>query len=348
MSLARRILPLFIPHLGCGHNCVFCSQRSISGHTEPVTPASVAEALASLSRPVDELAFYGGSFTALPLSAQEGYLSAAAPFLQKGVIRAIRVSTRPDAVSVPALEQLRRYGAETVELGAQSMDDAVLRVSGRGHSAEDTAQAAARLRRFGFRVILQMMTGLPGSSPERDFRTGEALAALRPDGVRIYPTVILRDTPLYDLWRRGEYREHTVSDAVEICARLLPLFESKGIPVIRLGLNPTDALSAGQAAGGAYDPALGEKVRSRIYLEKARALLRRGGYGACAVLGVCKSDVSQLIGQHRCNLEALRTEFHLERLSVRPAELPRGEVALLEAKGTAREDRSDRNTRPLP
>ena len=145
------------------------------------------------------------------------------------------------------LARLRRYGVETVELGAQSMDDEVLRLAGRGHTAEDVVNAAGAVRAAGFHLILQMMTGLPGDSAEKDVETAKKLIALHPDGVRIYPTVIVRDTALYELWRAGRYREHTIEDAVAVCAQLVPLFEEAGVEIIRLGLNPTEELSAGAA-----------------------------------------------------------------------------------------------------
>lgn len=147
-----------------------------------------------------------------------------------------------------------RYGVETVELGAQSMDAEVLRRSARGHTAEDVERASKLIKASGFRLILQMMTGLPGDTAEKDIETAREIIALEPDGVRIYPTVIVRDTALYDMWRAGKYMEHTVEDAVSVCAQLVPLFEAAGIPIIRLGLNPTDDLSGGDAARRGISP----------------------------------------------------------------------------------------------
>lgn len=335
MKPRRRVLPLFIPHLGCPHDCVFCAQRRISGQLTPVTPADVDAAMAALEHPVDEAAFYGGSFTALPTAEQAALLEAAQPYLRSGKVGALRVSTRPDAVDGAALDLLQRYHVETVELGAQSMDDGVLAGSGRGHTAADTERAARLVKARGFRLVLQMMTGLPGSSDALDLMTAERLAALRPDGVRIYPTVILRDTALYDLWQYGIYREHAVEDAVRVCAHLLPVFEKAGIPVIRLGLNPTDELTNGAAAGGAYHPALGELVQSRIFLERARALLHGSKPGTDMVLGVCKSDISRMTGQRRCNLAALAKEFRLHSLRVAEADVAKGEIVILEQEKTA-------------
>lgn len=329
MSPRRRILPLFIPHLGCPHHCVFCDQRRVSGSGRSVGPPEVTAALAALTEDVEELAFYGGSFTLLPRETQTALLKAAAPYLARGTIRRIRVSTRPDGIDPAALALLRGYGVETVELGAQSMDDGVLRACGRGHSAADTERAARLVREGGFSLVLQMMTGLPGSSDEKDVETARRIAALAPDGVRIYPTVVLRDTPLYALWSAGRYREHSVEDAVRVCAEIVPLFDGAGIPILRLGLNPTEALSGGEACAGAYHPALGELVRARIYLQKARSLLHGSSPGGRVVLGVCKSDFSQMTGQRRCNLAALAEEFQTESIRVTAAEVPKGTVVLL-------------------
>ena len=171
-----------------------------------------------------------------------------------------------------------------------------------------------------------MMTGLPGSDDARDIQTARSIAALHPDGVRIYPTVILRDTPLCDLWQAGKYREHTVEDAVRVCARILPIFENAGIPVIRLGLNPSDELSGGAAVGGAYHPALGELVRSRLWRDKAEAILSGVEPGADVVLGVSANRISVMTGQHRANLSYLQERFALRSVCVCASDVPDGEI----------------------
>ena len=337
MSPRRRILPVFVPHLGCPHDCVFCNQKRISGQALPATAEAVVQTIRqgiSVAGPGCELAFYGGSFTAIPVQEQEALLGAALPFLRSGDLAAIRVSTRPDAVDAASLERLRRFGVKTVELGAQSMWDEVLTASGRGHTAADTCRSAALLREAGFSVILQMMTGLPGSNDELDIETARQIIALRPDGVRIYPTVVLRDTALFDLWRTGLYQEHTVEDAVCVCAEILPLFRQAGIPVIRLGLNPTDDLSGGAAAAGAYHPAMGELVRSRILLTRARTLLADTAPGDRVTLTVAPGLVSPMIGQHRCNLQTLMEEFALTSLQVRPGEMEAEELIRLDVAKT--------------
>lgn len=327
MKDKHRILPLFIPHLGCPNQCVFCNQKRISGSLFPVSGEIVQRELEKLGGEKDyELAFYGGSFTAIPVEEQTRLLEAAQPFREKGVITAIRVSTRPDAVDIPRLDLLKSMGVTTVELGAQSMTGEVLRLSQRGHTAEDVEKASALVKAAGFSLVLQMMTGLPGETAESSVESAKKIIALGPDAVRIYPTVIVKATPLYDAWLKGEYREHTVEDAVSVCAELLPLFQAAGIPVIRLGLNPTEELSGGEAAGGAYHPALGELVQSRLRRKECEEALIGVRTGQAVTITVPRTQLSQYIGQKRCNTDFLREKFGLARLRFRGADVEKMSV----------------------
>ena len=323
MSARESIIPVFVPHLGCPNDCVFCNQRRISGSVTPATPQDVVEAIErakTLTGPETrrQLAFYGGSFTAIPVSEQEALLDAAGPYLESGDIVSLRLSTRPDAIDAATLKRLKAYGVETIELGAQSMSERVLALSGRGHTAQDVEDASAQVKAAGFKLILQMMTGLPGADDESNVESARRIAALKPDGVRVYPTVIVRDTALFDIWKAGRYKEHTVENAVRVCAKILPIFEEAHIPVIRLGLNPTEDLSGGDAVGGAYHPALGELVKSRIMREKAEALLEGVLPGSEAVLRVNPRLMSQLVGQHGANRAYLTERFALKRLRIVP------------------------------
>ena len=277
--------------------------------------------------PETELAFYGGSFTAVQERLQRELLEAARDFVAGG--GSIRVSTRPDAVSDQSLDLLKSYGVRTVELGCQSMDDGVLLASGRGHTADDVRKASRAVRNAGLRLILQMMTGLPGDTREKSLKTAGQLADLQPDGVRIYPAVILRGTRLHTMWLTGNYREHTVEEAACWCADILPIFESRGIPVIRLGLNPSEELSAGQAIGGAYHPAFGQIVGSLRFLEVERRLLSAGPLTGTAEILAHPSRMSEAVGHASVNRKALEREFPGIRVRFVPlASLPREGVTI--------------------
>ena len=339
MSARRDIFPIFIPHLGCPHACVFCNQNAITDRDARNALCALDGLLQSGqqndgSRQGRELAFYGGSFTAIPVEQQLVYLEKAKQALDAGLVSSVRLSTRPDAVDAETLDRLRRYGVTTVELGAQSMRDEVLSQSGRGHTAEDVRRASRMIRGAGFSLGLQMMTGLPGDDDQGALDTAQELILLRPDFVRIYPTVIVRGTALERLWREGTYREHTLEDAVRVCSRLLPLFDAAGIPVIRLGLNPTDRLSAGDALAGAYHPALGELVYSRVLRNRMEEMLSvLDCAGREVEILVPPTRLSQAIGQKKANLRWLSDRFRLSSLRIRPAaELSEIEIHILKTQ----------------
>lgn len=328
-------MPLFIPHAGCPNQCVFCNQKRISGSLFPVSAQDVEKALLALGDVKNyELAFYGGSFTAIPIEEQEALLKAVQPFRQSGKISSIRISTRPDAIDWQRLELLQSMGVTTIELGAQSMNNDVLLQTCRGHSAERVVASSQMIRAKGFSLVLQMMTGLPGESDESAMESAKKIIQLKPDAVRIYPTVIVKDTPLYDSWLQGEYTEHTLEQAVALCARLLPLFQRANIPVIRLGLNPTEELSGGQAAGGAYHPALGEMVLSRMRRDECEKLLSPCFQGKDVAITVPKKLLSQYVGQKKANLVYLRDKFALQSLVFLPQDRENvpAEIAIVEKK----------------
>ena len=324
MRPKRYIIPVFVPHLGCPHNCVFCNQRRISGQVRPQTAQTVKEEIEkALPRIPDgaetELAFYGGSFTAISPSQQEELLGAVRPYIRENKIKSIRLSTRPDCIDRETVERLLSYNVKTVELGVQSLDDEVLRLSERGHSQADAIRAVGIIRQTNLKLILQMMTGLPGDTADKAVATAEKILELKPDGVRIYPTVIVKDTPLYDMYLEGRYKENTVEDAVEICSVIVPMFRKAGIPVIRLGLNPTEELSGGAAAGGAYHPALGQLVESRIYLKKAEEIIKETFGGTIPdklIFEVGRGQTSTFVGQKRRNVLELRDKYGIREIKV--------------------------------
>ena len=306
-------IPVFVPHVGCPQRCSFCDQHAISGAGGAPSPAEAARlcrrGLEELPPrfPQAEIAFFGGSFTAIPREEMIAFLEAVQPLRRHPRFGGIRISTRPDAVDMEILGILRRYGVRAIELGAQSLYNKVLEANRRGHTAEQAAEAAALIRNGGFELGLQMMTGLYRSSPELDWGTGCRLAELSPDTVRIYPTAVLRGTLLAELMARGEYVPPSLEETVELCARLLELFEERGIRVIRLGLHPSEQLSR-EAVGGCVHPALGELCRSRVFRRRVCRAAEERGEAPAAIL-VPPRELSQAVGQKKCNLSWLRRRW---------------------------------------
>ena len=316
---------LFVPHAGCPHRCSFCDQRAIAGTGDRMTPDKVeaaclqAESRITLPGRQAELAFFGGSFTALPKKEMCALLDAALPFVRRGVFRGIRLSTRPDCVDEGILAALAGRSVTAVELGAQSMDDAVLVQNGRGHTAADVERAAGLIRARGLSLGLQMMTGLPGSTPDTDRETAARLAALRPDMMRIYPTVALRGTPLDGMVRSGAYIPPTLEETVALCAELLLFFEEeRDIPVIRLGLHASPDLEQNRVAGP-WHPAFRELCEGRIYRDRAASLLRECGIPPGPVRLVHPRALSAMIGQRRGNVVWFRERGYRVEVEGDPA-----------------------------
>lgn len=295
---------LFVPHLGCPHNCIFCDQRAISGTRSPITAEEIKKACEVASgSPHDvknsEIAFFGGSFTAVDRQTQEMCLTAASEFLgtQFG---GIRISTRPDRTDDEELEFLKSYGVTSIELGAQSMFRSVLDANERGHSPEDTVRACERIKKHGFSLGLQMMTGLYGSDDEKDRITAQKFVELRPDTVRIYPTVVLKNTRLEQLYREKKYTPPTLEKSAELCAELLELFRAENIRVIRLGLHSGGNVDDGFVAG-VYHPAFGEICENIIFRRKAEKELCSREKGFYTLL-VNPRDISKMTGQKKSNI----------------------------------------------
>lgn len=310
-STGHANIALFIPHNGCPHRCAFCSQHAISGATRQPTAedvhAAVGVAMASpkYRSGETEIAFFGGSFTAIERGYMLSLLEAAAEYVRRGDVAGIRISTRPDAVSPDVLALLKVCGVTAVELGAQSMRDEVLCRNRRGHTSEDVRRASRMIRQAGLSLGLQMMTGLDGDDDSGARETARELAALEPDTLRIYPTVVLEGTELADRMRRGEFRPQGVEEAAELCADLLAFFESRHIRVIKLGLHASDGV-AGSMAGGAYHPAFRELCEGILYYRRMRSLLARDyPEGGRFVITVPPRDVSKAVGQQKRNLRRL-------------------------------------------
>jgi len=317
------IIPFFIPHSGCPHQCVFCNQKNITGQTQPVAPSAIPQKITeylvgrSSNRPA-HVAFYGGSFTALPIEPQKEYLTAVRPFIHSGQIEGIRLSTRPDCITNEVLAMLKEYHVTTIELGVQSMDDEVLTRSGRGHTAADTENAITLIKSHGFLIGLQLMPGLPGDSAKSFIRTIDTVIKLKPDFVRIYPALVIKDTPLEDLYGPGRYMPLSLDDAVKLCREALERFDLAGIDVIRIGLQPTEELEKpGTIIAGPYHPAFRQLVESSILLDKMRFALRNCARDTGRVtFQVNPKDLSAAIGQKRSNIKKLEKEFRVQKIRI--------------------------------
>lgn len=298
-------IALFIPHGGCPNNCSFCNQRRISGQQTPPAGEKVVKELERAlafcnEKRQTEIAFFGGSFTALEREYMVSLLQAAQPFLGQKGITGIRISTRPDAITPEILTILKNHGVTAIELGAQSTNNEVLAKNKRGHKAYHIEEAARLIREQGFELGLQMMTGLYGSTPQIDRQTAMDLLALSPVTMRIYPTVVFPETQLYDWTQEGLYTPPTLDETVALCSELLLLCESSGVRVIRLGLHGDSSVSGGI---GPVHPALGELCLSYIYWQTVCRLLPKGWKRI--QVQVHPSRLSQMIGQQKSNLKKL-------------------------------------------
>lgn len=299
-------ISIFVPHLGCPRQCSFCNQRYIARTVDVpqkediISAVNTAAGSKNYNPDNTELAFFGGSFTAIDREYMISLLETAKFFVDSKKISGIRISTRPDAIDEDILEILKKYSVTAIELGAQSMDDEVLLLNNRGHTSADVIKASNLIKKFGFSLGLQMMTGLLGDDYEKSVATAKAIIDLKPDTVRIYPTIVLENTYLGELYKSGAYKPQSLDGAVELVALLLEMFNNKGISVIRTGLHTIDET---KYLAGPWHPAFRELCDSEIYLKKALSMLEnKGNYN----IYVARGAVSKMSGQKRKNIEALK------------------------------------------
>lgn len=313
------IVPIFIPHAGCPHRCVFCNQHSTTGRSETFpTLAAISDDIEHFltyrrdrSRPT-EISFYGGTFLGLPPEQIRSLLAAAADYVGQGRAEGIRFSTRPDTIDEQRLALIADFPVTTIEIGVQSLNDAVLRRARRGHTAEQTCRALALLRERPYRVGAQLMAGLPGDTEASALATARQLTGLDPDFVRIYPTVVLRGSELARWYDQGRYEPLTLEAAVALTAELYRIFARHAIPVVRMGLQAAAELSPrADLAAGPFHPAFGELVQSALW----------------------RDAVSRHIEQAHLNGEALVLEVHPRRLSQLKGNRDETVMALLERHG---------------
>ena len=315
------IIPIFVPHLGCPNDCVFCNQRSISGKSKQVKAEDVKSTIKEYLKTFKdkeayrEVAFFGGSFTGIDEKKQIELLEAAYEFIENGEIDSIRLSTRPDYIDKETLKRLKKYKVKTIELGVQSSNDYILKNAKRGHTFEDVKKASKLIRRFGFDLGHQMMVGLPESTKLDELNTAKDLAKLKPKIMRIYPVLVIKNTELAEQYKTGEYIPVTLEQAIETCKELYYYFEKKHIQIIRMGLQNTDLISnpeniASEVIAGPYHEAFGQLVESRIWYDSIVNKIKKFNVKVKEVeIEVNPRDVNPVIGHKRENIEKLK-EFY--------------------------------------
>lgn len=319
-------IPIFIPHDGCPHDCIFCNQRKISGHIKSPDLKEIQETVEKHLDTVNsgdscEIAFFGGSFTGIPVAEQEKYLSLADSYVKKGLVSGIRLSTRPDYIDKNILFFLGKYSVKVIELGIQSLDEEVLLKSSRLYTPEEAINACNLVKKFGFLLGVQTMIGLPSDTFEKSLKTAKIIVELKPDMVRIYPTLVVKETGLEELYRNNEYLPLSLDEAVLWCSRLIPMYESAGISVLRVGLHDAEGLKEkSDVIAGPVHPAFGELVYSRIWLDKISNELKNYGktQGRSLIIYVNPSDISQVIGNNRINIKCLKESHGFSNVKVLP------------------------------
>ncbi len=299
-------ISIFVPHLGCPNDCSFCNQRHITGESKSPNCSDIdkAVAVALASGNIDpqntEIAFFGGSFTAIEKEYMLTLLESAYKYVLNGTVRGIRVSTRPDCISDEIIKTLKRYGVCAIELGAQSLNDNVLTLNRRGHTAKDVCTASALIKNAGLELGLQMMTGLYGDTDDGAMDTARQIIDIHPNTVRIYPTIVLENTCLAEYYKSGIYKPQNLDDAVSLCAELVRMFNSAGIKVIRNGLHSIDNNAY---VAGPWHPAFSELCDSRIFYNKIISSCEKNKKYEVIVN---PADISKAIGQKRENLIKLQ------------------------------------------
>lgn len=326
MKSRHVIIPIFVPHKGCPNDCIFCNQKKISGQLEEITPDMIPEIIESHLATIEndafvEIAFYGGSFTAIDRSLQESLLKEAYEYVKSGRVSEIRLSTRPDCIDEDILDMLKKYGVRTIELGVQSLDDEVLKASCRGHDAACVYESSELIKRKGFRLGIQTMTGLPVDTREKALYTARQVISISPEIVRIYPVLVIKGTALEMLYLAGKYAPMPLEEAVKLCAELLELYERHGINVIRIGLQATENIRSGgesDVSAGPEHPAFRQLVESELARRRIEEIIeeRELAGSKSLLINTGASNISNVVGQKRANIDYFKTKYGIGRIRV--------------------------------
>lgn len=325
MSKDYYIIPIFVPHLGCPHDCVFCNQKRITGKSTDMTKEKADNIISEHLKTIPEMdrqleiAFYGGSFTAISYDSQRELLDVAYKYKKKGIVNRIRLSTRPDYIDERELLLLKEYGVDIIELGVQSLDEEVLFHSGRGHGSEAVYSASKLIKEYGFGLGLQMMIGLPGDNREKSLFTAKEIVKMDPICVRIYPTLVIVDTYLEKMYLGDKYKPLSLEEAVDISTDLLMIFTYSNIDVIRIGLQPTDNITLGKdVIAGPFHPAFRQLVESNIYKIILEEYFNQENLYDIdeLIFEVNKKDISNLAGQNSNNINYLKEKYKIKKITI--------------------------------
>lgn len=334
------IIPIFVPHLGCPKDCIFCNQRAISGKAKMITKEDIENTIEFyLKNTKDkdakiEVAFFGGSFTGIDVEKQEEFLQVAYGYIKQGKIQSIRISTRPDYIDKTILKRLKKYKVETIELGVQSANDYILKRANRGHSFADVKKASKMIRWYGFKLGHQMMVGLPESTRLDEINTAKELIKLKPKMVRIYPVLVIKNTKLEKEFLDEKYAPLTVVQAVETCKELVSMFNKKKIEVIRIGLQNTDEITDPNAEGsevvaGPYHPAFRQLVESGLWYDTIVSKIKQLNVKVKKVqVTVNPQDVNNVVGHKRENIEKLKEMYTLDLIVKQDENIKQGKLEL--------------------
>ncbi|HEK4616627.1 TPA: radical SAM protein [Clostridioides difficile] len=313
--MKKRIIPIFVPHKGCPHDCIFCNQKKITGVSTDVTSEDarniIEECLETIDKDADvEIAFFGGSFTAIDIDIQKSLLSVAKEYVEKGLVKDIRMSTRPDCIDEDILSMLKEYKTSIIELGVQSLGEKVLLDSIRGHQSEIVYKSSKMIKNSGIKLGLQMMIGLPADTEEKCIFTAKKFVELKPDCVRVYPTLVVKDTGLEKLMEQNKYNPFTLEESVNIVKKVLVLFYVNNINVIRVGLQATDDIQIGKAVlAGPYHPAFRELVEADMIKDYLEFVILQNKNIKQMLVKSNKKNISKIIGNKKTNVKYMEEKF---------------------------------------
>ena len=332
----KYIIPIFVPHLGCPNDCVFCNQKSISGQKKNITKDEVKNIIDNYLKNIKdnenekEIAFFGGSFTAIDEEKQEELLSIAYEYVKSGKVNSIRISTRPDYINKQILKRLKKYKVKTIELGVQSANDYVLEKAQRGHTFEDVKKASKLIRLYGFKLGHQMMVGLPESTEEDEINTAKALIKLKPKMVRIYPVLVIKGTKLEKDYEEGKYTPLTLARAIETCKKLVRMFADKKIDIIRVGLQNTDEITDpndknSEVVAGPYHPAFRQLVESEMWYDVIVEKIKKLNVKVRKVeITVNPIDSNNVIGHKKQNVTKLKDTYDVDLILKQDKKIKQG------------------------